>query len=193
MVVLYCGLHYEPWGKRCQESWPGFLYNWKLALDYCSSSQKKKPERTDYFSLFDSWASGEGNGNPCQYSCLENPMDRQGWLGYSAQGRKELDTTERPLTHSLTMTKIVHQDRLCSECYRILQYIMECWCLHWRRKWQPTPLFLPGIFPWTEEHCRLQSVCGVTKREVKPISTEKFNEQTSKTCHFKYILRYYKM
>ena len=23
--------------------------------------------------------SGEGNGNPMQYSCLENPMDRGGW------------------------------------------------------------------------------------------------------------------
>ena len=22
---------------------------------------------------------GEGNGNPCQYSCLENPMDRGAW------------------------------------------------------------------------------------------------------------------
>ena len=22
---------------------------------------------------------GEGNGNPFQYSCLENPMDRGGW------------------------------------------------------------------------------------------------------------------
>ena len=22
---------------------------------------------------------GEGNGNPQQYSCLENPMDRRGW------------------------------------------------------------------------------------------------------------------
>ena len=22
---------------------------------------------------------GEGNGNPHQYSCLENPMDREGW------------------------------------------------------------------------------------------------------------------
>ena len=22
---------------------------------------------------------GEGNGNPLQYSCLENPMDREGW------------------------------------------------------------------------------------------------------------------
>ena len=22
---------------------------------------------------------GEGHGNPLQYSCLENPMDRRGW------------------------------------------------------------------------------------------------------------------
>ena len=24
---------------------------------------------------------GEGNGNPLQYSCLENPMDRRAWWG----------------------------------------------------------------------------------------------------------------
>ena len=24
-------------------------------------------------------SSGEGNGNPIQYSCLENPMDREAW------------------------------------------------------------------------------------------------------------------
>ena len=43
---------------------------------------------------------GEGNGNPLQDSCLENPMDGEshGWrslVGYSPQGHKELDTTER--------------------------------------------------------------------------------------------------
>ena len=37
---------------------------------------------------------GEGNGNPLQYSCLENPMDIGAWLGYSPWGRKELDTTD---------------------------------------------------------------------------------------------------
>ena len=39
---------------------------------------------------------GEGNGNPLQYSCPENPMN--GWrsqLGDSSRGRKESDTTER--------------------------------------------------------------------------------------------------
>ena len=38
-------------------------------------------------------SSGEGNGNPPQYSCLENSMDRGG-EGYSPRGHKELDMTE---------------------------------------------------------------------------------------------------
>ena len=38
---------------------------------------------------------GEGNGNPLQYSCLENPMERERILvGYSSRVHKELDTTE---------------------------------------------------------------------------------------------------
>ena len=35
----------------------------------------------------------KGNGNPLQYACLENPMQRS-LVGYSPQGRKESDTTE---------------------------------------------------------------------------------------------------
>ena len=38
----------------------------------------------------------EGNGNPFQYSCLENPMDGQRSLvDYSPWGHKELDTIEK--------------------------------------------------------------------------------------------------
>ena len=33
---------------------------------------------------------GEGNGNPLQYSCLENPMHGRAWQG--SWGHKELDT-----------------------------------------------------------------------------------------------------
>ena len=36
---------------------------------------------------------GEGNGNPLQYSCLENPMDRGAWWA-TVHDRKELDMTE---------------------------------------------------------------------------------------------------
>ena len=38
---------------------------------------------------------GEGNGNPLQYSCLENPMEGGAWLGSNPWGRKESDMTER--------------------------------------------------------------------------------------------------
>ena len=36
---------------------------------------------------------GEGNDNPLQYSCLENPMDRGAWQAIS-MGLQESDTTE---------------------------------------------------------------------------------------------------
>ena len=36
---------------------------------------------------------GEGNGNPLQYSCLGNPMDRGAWQATVHGVAKELDTT----------------------------------------------------------------------------------------------------
>ena len=36
----------------------------------------------------------EGNGNPLQYSCLENPMDRGAWWVTVHRVPKELDMTE---------------------------------------------------------------------------------------------------
>jgi len=52
------------------------------------------------------WSTGEGNGKPLQYSCLENPMssmkrqndrilkDREAWRA-AVHGVAESDTTER--------------------------------------------------------------------------------------------------
>ena len=37
---------------------------------------------------------GGGNGNPVQYACLENPMDRGACWVYSPWGLTESDTTE---------------------------------------------------------------------------------------------------
>ena len=38
---------------------------------------------------------GVGNGNSLQYSCLENPMDRGGWIAKSPQDRKEWNHLKR--------------------------------------------------------------------------------------------------
>ena len=59
---------------------------------------------------------GEGNGTPLQYSCLENPMDGGAWKAV-VHGVAEGQTPLSDFTFTF---------------------------MHWRRKWQPTPVFLPG-------------------------------------------------
>ena len=43
---------------------------------------------------------GVGNGNPLQYSCLGNSMDRRSLVGYRPWGCKESDMVERLSTAS---------------------------------------------------------------------------------------------
>ena len=38
-------------------------------------------------------APAEGNGNPLQYSCLGNPMDRRSWRASVCEVAKESDMT----------------------------------------------------------------------------------------------------
>ena len=46
---------------------------------------------------------GEGNGYTCQYSCLENSVERR-LVGYSPWGQKELDTTEQLTYYFLSVS-----------------------------------------------------------------------------------------
>ena len=46
---------------------------------------------------FDPWvrrSPGRGNGNSLQYSCLENPMDREAWQATAHRVEKSWDMTE---------------------------------------------------------------------------------------------------
>ena len=63
-------------------------------------------------------SSHEGNGTPLQYSCLENPMDGGAWW---AADHGVIKSWTRLSDFTLTFT-----------------------FMHRRRKWQPTPVFLPG-------------------------------------------------
>ena len=47
---------------------------------------------------------GEGSGNPLQYSCMGNPMDRGAWGATVQETAKELDTTGRLHFQSLLKT-----------------------------------------------------------------------------------------
>ena len=57
----------------------------------CGFEESDMTERLPFhFSLS---CIGEGNGNPLQYSCLENPTDRGPWRA-GPRGPKESDMTE---------------------------------------------------------------------------------------------------
>ena len=58
-----------------------------------------------------------GNGNPLQYSCLENHVDRGAWWATVHRGTQSWTRLKRLSMHA---------------------------CMHWRRKWQPTPVLVPG-------------------------------------------------
>ena len=45
----------------------------------------------------------EGNGNPPQYSCLENPHWQRSLAGCSPWDHRESDTTERPSTSTMLL------------------------------------------------------------------------------------------
>ena len=51
---------------------------------------------------------GEGNGNPLQDSCLENPMDGGAWRATVHGVAKESDMTERPLRHKFDSLDEMH-------------------------------------------------------------------------------------
>ena len=58
---------------------------------------------------------GEEHGNPLQYSCLENPMDRGAWWATVHGGCKKLDTTEA--------TQYAHA------CISMCMYIYDIHCI----------------------------------------------------------------
>ena len=63
---------------------------------------KKLPEMQETKSLIPGMgrSPGEGNGNPLQYSCLEDPHGQRSLVGYSPCGHKESDTTESLSRHA---------------------------------------------------------------------------------------------
>ena len=75
---------------------PYYLRVDKIQLGFPGGSVVKNPpanaENMGWISGSER-SPGEGNGNPLQYSCLGNPMDRGAWQAIVHGVTKELDTT----------------------------------------------------------------------------------------------------
>ena len=105
-------------------------------LQSIGSLESDMTERLHFhFSLS---CTGEGNGNLLQCSCLENPKDREAWWA-AVYGVAQSWTRLKRLSSS-SGKEPACQCRKCSRS-RFNSWIGK---IFWRKKWQPTPLFLPG-------------------------------------------------
>ena len=81
----------------------------RFVIDFSGGSDGKEPAcNADDLGLIpgSGRSLGEGNGNPLQYSYLENSMDKGAWQS-TPHGIAELDTTERDThTHTHTHTRL---------------------------------------------------------------------------------------
>ena len=56
---------------------------------------------------------GEGNGNPLQYSYLENSMDRRAWWATVHEVTKEMDNNNNNLKLPIQQSSLCHQVYAC--------------------------------------------------------------------------------
>ena len=101
---------------------------------------------------------GEGNGNPLQYSCLENPQGQRSLVGYSPQGCKESDTTERLSTAQLGFLSgsAVRNPPARQEMQKTRVGSLDCED-HLKEGMATHFTILPWKIAWTEEPGGLQS------------------------------------
>ena len=85
---------------------PGKSHGWR-SLVCCSPWGREESDTTERLHFhFSPSCIGEGNGNPLQYSCLENAMDREIWwttVHGVAKSRTQLSNQH---THTHTHEKI---------------------------------------------------------------------------------------
>ena len=87
------GLLYRKPSQRCPQLRKFFLRTLYLYLS--GSDSKESACNAEDLALIHGWgrSPGEGNDNPLQYSCLENPTDRGTWQTTVHGGLKKSHTT----------------------------------------------------------------------------------------------------
>ena len=88
-----------------------------------------------------------GHGNPLLYSFLENPHGQKSLADPSLWGHKESDMTEQLSTARciivyMPITGSVGKKSTCNAGATGDAGLILHWADPWRRKWQPTPVFL---------------------------------------------------
>ena len=105
---------------------PGKSHGWRSLVGCSPWGHEESTEQLHFhFSLS---CIGEGNGNPLQCSCLENPRDGGAWWA-AVYGVTQSQTRLKRLSSSSNSSS-----------------------MHWRRKWEPTPVNTPVFTPRTLQY-----------------------------------------
>ena len=96
---------YRYWRRKWQPTpvvLPGKFRGWRRLVGY-SPWGHKESDTTDFTFFLSIVSFGEGNGNPLQCSCLENPMDGGAWwaavYGVAKSRTRLSDFTSLHFTH----------------------------------------------------------------------------------------------
>ena len=76
------------------------------------------------------------------------------WQLCSFAGKIQMDVSSRPTTWIASLLSEISD----KSAVPAKENGKQLWAHPWKRKWQPTPIFLPGKIPWTEEPGGLQPI-----------------------------------
>ena len=146
-----------------------YRYRW---ASHVTVMVKNAPANTQHTTVVDSISGsgrshGEGHGDPLQYSCLENLMDRGAWRAIVHRVAKSQTRLKWLSRHALSFMGLPWWLSGKESSCQNKRCRFDPWVgkIPWRRRWQPTPVFLPR-----KSH-RQRSLVGSSPWGCKGVST----------------------
>ena len=131
---------------------PGKSHGWR-SLVGCTPWSHEESDTTERFHFHFSLSRiGEGNRNPLQCSCLENPMLHEDPGRLQSRGLQRVAHSWATKTHFLRREVDTFLKRISVYIFLVVLglhcckqgLLSNCGALAWRRQWHPTPVLLPG-------------------------------------------------
>ena len=129
---------------------PGKSHGWRSPVG-CSPWGHSESDRTEWLHFhFSPSCIGEGNGNPLQYFCLENPRDRGAWWA-AVYGVAQSRTRQKRLSSSSgTIFGDYHKHLEQKQRQHFTEVFFKKFCLAFSQ-WPSSLVITECDFGWSQE------------------------------------------